>query len=160
MSLRAFNIFFLSVCALSSLAPASGADTNHGAGPALPLPDAGVSVLRVFSALVLVIALFLGGVWLFRNWQRLVVQRGQAPRLNILESRPLGNRHGLHVIGYEQQRLLIASSPSGVTLISQLPAADAPEATAGAAVFHPSSEVFKQVLARALKPAAAEVARS
>lgn len=160
MSRRVVNFIFLCACAASFNAAASVADTNSVAGPPLPLPDAGVSVLRVFGALALVIALFLGGVWLFRNWQRLVVQRGRTPKLNILESRPLGNRHGLHVIGYEQQRLLIACSPNGVTLISQLPAADAPKDTASAAVFHPSSEVFKQVLARALKPAAAEAARS
>lgn len=142
-------------------AAAGGGDTNLvSAAPALPLPDAGVAVLRVFGALALVIALFLGGAWLFRNWQRLVAQRGLAPKLAILESRSLGSRHGLHVIGYEQQRLLIASSPNGVTFISQLPAADATKAASSATVFHPSSEVFKQVLARAIKPVATETAPS
>ncbi|MBI3416264.1 MAG: FliO/MopB family protein [Verrucomicrobia bacterium] len=160
MNPRAFQFIFLFAGAVNFGVAARAAETNPVAGPALPLPEAGASVLRVFGALALVIALFLGGVWLFRNWQRLVVQRGQAPKLNILESRPLGNRHGLHVIGYERQRLLIASSPNGLTLISQLAAADTPRETGHAAVYHPSSEVFKQVLARAIKPASAETARS
>ena len=42
------------------------------------LPEVGFSVLRVFGALAFVLALFLGGVWLFRNWQRFIVQKGKA----------------------------------------------------------------------------------
>jgi flagellar biogenesis protein FliO len=41
-------------------------------------------VLRVTGALALVIGIFLAGVWLFRNWQRLAVRRGRAPKLNVL----------------------------------------------------------------------------
>src|SRR5688572_32946271 len=32
------------------------------------LPEASFSVIRVFGALMLVLGLFLGGVWLFKNW--------------------------------------------------------------------------------------------
>ncbi|HZL41758.1 MAG TPA: flagellar biosynthetic protein FliO [Verrucomicrobiae bacterium] len=85
-----------------------------------PLPDAGLSLLRVMGALAVVLAIFLGGVWLFRNWQRLVIQRGRAPKLNVLEVRSLGGRHALYVVGYEEERFLIASSPAGVHLVSQL----------------------------------------
>jgi flagellar biogenesis protein FliO len=85
-----------------------------------PLPDVGLSLLRVLGALALVLAIFLGGVWLFRNWQRLVIQRGRAPRLNVIEVRSLGGRHALYVVGYEQERFLIASSPAGVNLLSHL----------------------------------------
>src|ERR1022692_3719229 len=69
--------------------------TNFGAAPlTVPsLPDATFSMFRIFGALALVIGLFLGGVWLFRNWQRLAVQRGRGPRLNVLETRSLGGRH-------------------------------------------------------------------
>src|SRR5262245_9393264 len=49
------------------------------------LPDASFSVIRVFGALVLVLGLFLAGVWLFRNWQRLALRRGQSSQLQILE---------------------------------------------------------------------------
>ena len=85
------------------------------------LPDTGASILRVLGALVLVISLFLGGVWLFRNWQRLAFRKGRAPRLNVLEVRSLGQRQAIYVVGYQQQRILLASSPAGITLLSHLP---------------------------------------
>jgi flagellar biogenesis protein FliO len=85
------------------------------------LPDAGVSFIRVIGALALVIGLFLGGVWFFKNWQRLAVQRGRAPKLNILETRSLGGRQAIFVVGYNQERFLISSSPTGVNLLSHLP---------------------------------------
>ena len=88
------------------------------------LPEAGLSVLRLFGALAFVLAFFLGGVWLFRNWQRFLVQKGKAPKLTVLEMKGLGYRHGLYLIGYQQQRLLLASSPAGVTLVSHLPDAE------------------------------------
>jgi flagellar biogenesis protein FliO len=89
-----------------------------------PLPEVGFSVLRVFGALVFVLALFLGGVWLFRNWQRFAAQKGKAQKLTILEVKGLGHRHGLYLVGYQQQRLLLASSSAGVTLVSHLPDAE------------------------------------
>lgn len=88
------------------------------------LPETGFSVLRVFGSLVLVLALFLGGVWVYRNWQRLAVKQGRAPKLNVLEVKSLGNRQALYVVGYEQQRLLVAAAPSGVTLLTHLPEAE------------------------------------
>lgn len=111
------------------------------------LPDAGSSVIRVFGALVLVIAIFLGGVWLFRNWQRFVLRKGGAPRLSVIEVRPLGQRQSLYVVGYDQQRMLLASSPGGVTLVSHLPAAEGEESPVPA----PQSsfvEALQQVLQR------------
>lgn len=116
---------------------------------ALPgaLPDAGSSVLRVLGALALVTALFLGGVWLFRNWQRFTVRKGGAPRLNVIEVKSLGQRHALYVVGYEQQRMLLASSPTGVSLVSHLPeAAEGEEsATIPQATF---SQALQQVFQR------------
>ena len=91
------------------------------------LPDASFSVIRVFGALVLVVGLFLAGVWLFKNWQRLALQRGRPSQLQILEMKALGNKHALYVVGYQQQRLLLASSPAGIALLSHLPLADTPE---------------------------------
>ena len=122
--------------------------------PALPLPmpqlpDAGPSVLRVMGALALVLGIFLGGVWVFRNWQRLTIQRGRAPKLNILETRALGGKNALYVIGYEQERFLLSSSPNGVNLLSHLPSAgekDAPTET------NPEAKpAFAQALAQVLK---------
>ena len=112
------------------------------------MPDVGLSLIRVLGALALVLGIFLGGVWLFRNWQRLVIHRGRAPRLNVLEVRSLGGRHALYVIGYEQERFLIASSPAGVSLLSHLQSADAAE---GPAEVNPAKTTFAQTLVQTLK---------
>ena len=96
--------------------------------PTLPItemPSAASSLFRVLGALALVIAVFFGGVWLFRNWQRMGIAKGHTPKLNILETKSLGQRHAIYVIGYEQQRLLIAASPAGVTMLTTLPTAAA-----------------------------------
>ena len=101
------------------------------------------------GAFVLVIGIFLAGVWLFKNWQRLAVQRGRGPKLNILETRSLGGRHALYVVGYEQQRFLISSSPGGVNFLSHLPVAAENEAAAGTG--NSSTPTFTQALSQVLK---------
>jgi len=73
-------------------AGAAWAQTNSPAPLAPALPDAGVSLLRITGALALVLGIFLGGAWLFKNWQRLAVPRSRQPKLNILETRSLGAR--------------------------------------------------------------------
>lgn len=129
----------------------AGAETNSAAAPlvAPSLPDAGVSFLRVMGALALVIGIFLGGVWLFKNWQRLAIQRGRAPKLNVLESRSIGGRHAIYVVGYEQERFLISSSPGGVNMLSHLPTAA--ENETNITVGNPSVPTFTQALAHVLK---------
>jgi flagellar biogenesis protein FliO len=114
------------------------------------LPDAGLSLFRVVGALALVIGLFLGGVWFFRNWQRIAIQRGRAPKLNVLETRSLGGRHALFVVGYEQERFLIASSPSGVNLVSHLPTAVGSAESEATKTGTPSPS-FAQALTQVLK---------
>jgi flagellar biogenesis protein FliO len=113
------------------------------------LPEVGLSAIRALGALALVLAVFFGGVWLFRNGQRLAWRKTGIPRLSILESRPLGNRFALYVVGYEQQRMLIGSSPAGISLLSQLPPATEPQtepiAPAQAASF---TQCLQQVLRR------------
>ena len=113
--------------------------TSTNALPALPtseMPSAASSLFRVFGAFALVIAVFFGGVWLFRNWQRLTLNRGRPSKLNVLEVRALGQRHAIYVIGYQQQRVLLGTSPAGVSLLSHLPDDDSPpEAQPRAATF-------------------------
>ncbi len=110
------------------------------------LPDLGFSALRVFGALILVLALFLGGVWLFKNWQRVAVYKGRPPKLNVLEVKSLGSRHALYLVAYEQQRLLISSSPAGINLLTHLP--EAGEQTVGMAAPVPTfAQSLRQVLA-------------
>jgi flagellar biosynthetic protein FliO len=110
------------------------------------LPDMGASLLRVAGALVVVIALFFAGVWLFKNWQRLALRKGAAPKLNVLEVRSLGQRQAIYVVAYEQQRMLLASSNAGVTLLSHLPSTDAPPAEEAPKMSF--AEAFHRVLAR------------
>ena len=111
------------------------------------LPAAGPSFLRVLGALAVVIGLFLGGVWLFRNGNLLRLRGGRVGRLQVLESRSLGGRHALYVVGYDQERLLVASSPAGISLLTQLPQATAPAGELDAT----ANGTFAETLARILK---------
>jgi flagellar biogenesis protein FliO len=105
--------------------------------------------VRVLGALALVLGLFLGGVWLFKNWQRLSTRSGSAPKLNILESRSLGARQGIVVVGYDKQRFLVATSPAGVNLLSHLPDAEISETDNAEKKSAPMP--FAQALATVLK---------
>ncbi len=111
------------------------------------LPNAGASVFRVCGAFFVVVALFLGGVWLFRNWQRLTVQKSGGTKLNLIEVKSLGQRQALYVVGYQQQRMLLASSPAGVTLLSHLPSAGEAEKAASAPNLS-FAEALKHVLSQ------------
>ncbi|MGO8700731.1 MAG: FliO/MopB family protein [Limisphaerales bacterium] len=119
---------------------------NNAAAIGSGLPDMGASLLRVVGAMALVIALFLAGVWLYRNWQRLAMRQGAVAKLSVLEFKSLGPRQAIYVVGYEQQRMLIGASANGLTLLSHLPAAD--EAPSQAAAKLSFAEAFQQVLAR------------
>lgn len=121
-----------------------GAGTNTLVAPA-PLPDATGSIARIFASLAFVLALFFGGVWLFRNWQRLS-QSHRRTRLNILEARPLGPRQALYVIGYNQQRFLVGASQAGISLISPLPSADLSDPVANPLPAPPSVTPFADTL--------------
>lgn len=141
-------ISFSGLCLLAS--PAIAQFTNSAAAPltAPSLPDTNLSILRVFGSLLLVIGLFLGGVWLFRNWQRLALKNGRVPKLNLLETRSLGGRQTIHVIGYQQERFLIAASPAGINLLSHLPSALETDVPVEAATASPS---FAQALSHVIK---------
>lgn len=110
------------------------------------LPDTGASVLRVVGALLLVLALFFAGVWFFKNSGKFIGGPAQAGKLRLFEAKALGHRVALHVVGYDRQRFLVASAPTGVTLISALPDADPNEAAPSAP---PSfAEALQKVLQR------------
>jgi flagellar biogenesis protein FliO len=148
---RRFAFCLLSLALLPPQAALADGATNALALPAVPpaIPDMGGSVLRVFGALILVVAIFLGGVWLFRNWQRFAVRKSGAPKLSVIEVKSLGQRQAIYVVGYQQQRMLLASSPAGITLVSHLPEADGAEAAAPApAVGVSFVDAFQQVLSR------------
>jgi flagellar biogenesis protein FliO len=144
---HATRLLLLAVLLTPSLATAAPLFSTNLPPVSPALPDASSSVIRVFGALVLVLGLFLAGVWVFRNWQRLALRRGQPSQLQILEIKALGGRHALYVVGYQQQRLLLASSPAGVTLVSNLPAGDVSEVEPAKL----SRENFVQVLQQAVQ---------
>ena len=150
--MRRFTAAFVGILCLIGFDARSEslASTNFNAASAFPgaLPDTGASVLRVFGALILVVGIFLGGVWLFRNWQRFTVQKGARPRLNVLEARSLGQRQSLYVVGYLQQRMLVAATPTGITLLSHLPSEETSEVPAPAVTRISFTDAFQQVLAR------------
>lgn len=105
-------------------APAAFAETTNTLALNNSFPDTAGSMVRVFGALALVLAIFLGGVWLVRNWRRLTMPRGQAPKLNVLETKSLGGRHALFVVGYQNERFLVSSSPAGINMLTHLQPAD------------------------------------
>lgn len=147
---------FISTCAAVGLILLSGllpvlADSSGAVAPSATsgLPDPGSALIRVIGALALVIGLFLGGVWVVRNWQRVGGKRGQAAKLSVLETRSLGNRHAIHVVGYERERFLVASSPGSVNLLSHLAAAT--DETAGGAPGTSAAPSFAQALTQVLK---------
>jgi len=138
--------FLLACAAFRATAASAFSQTNTLPLSHAPLPDLSFSALRVMGALIFVLALFFGGVWLFRNWQRLMIQKGRAPKLSVLETKSLGNRHALYVVAYEQQRMMLAASPAGINLISHLPSADSePLAAPPAPLF---AQTLQQMLSR------------
>jgi len=76
--------------------------------------------LRLFGALLLVVALFLGGAWLFKRSKYFHLVKPAEAHLNIAETKNLAARHNLHVITYGHQRFLIADSPTGTQFLTQL----------------------------------------
>jgi flagellar biogenesis protein FliO len=137
---------------LVDIVSAHGQSTNVLASPALPGSGSPVlAMFRVLGALALVLGVFFGGLWVFRNWPRLACGQGKVPKLAIFEAKALGQRHTIYVIGYEQQRMLVAASPTGVTMLTALPEASRePEVSAAemTPLPHPSFGLLLQGLLR------------
>ena len=76
------------LCAIAWLVAASASAQpalSTNAPGAAPLPGSGsivFSFFRVFGALAIVFAVFLAGLWLFRNWQRVLVRKGRPARFS------------------------------------------------------------------------------
>jgi flagellar biosynthetic protein FliO len=115
------------LCAFGLLLPAIAfADTNTFAISPAPIPSATGSVIRMLASLAFVLALFFGGVWLFKNWQRVARIKNKS-KLRIVEVQTLGPRQAIYVIGYQQQRFLVGATQAGVSLISALPEGESVE---------------------------------
>ena len=139
-------VFVIAAMALSALAaePAAAAVTQVSAPP-----NVGASVFRMMGGLCIVISLLMAGAWAFRNRQRLLGVSARNSKLRVLESRSLGARHSICVVAYEQQRILLSTSPSGVSMLTHLPEASLDDVgeEAKAPAFPSFSEAFMQALA-------------
>jgi flagellar biogenesis protein FliO len=125
------------VSAADALAPVTAP-----AGPSLT-----VTLLRLIGGLLVVFGLFLGGIWLLKRAPMMVGKRGDTRKLQVVEMRSLAPRQALYVIGYEQQRFLLASTPTGVSLLTALPDASAAEAAPAA----PATGNFTDALLQAIQ---------
>ena len=122
-------------------------DATHPGSLPTALPDTSASIFRVCGAFIFVVALFLAAVWVYRNWQRFAVQKSGGAKLSLIEVKSLGQRQAIYVVGYQEQRMLIASSPAGITLLSHLPSAEGPEKNA-APVNLSFADALQHVLSR------------
>ena len=77
-------------------------------------------MLRVFGALLVVLALLLGGAWWFRKSRLFGLVPAHEAKLKILETKSLGSRHSMHVVTYGEQRFLISDSPAGTHFLTHL----------------------------------------
>jgi flagellar biosynthetic protein FliO len=114
------------------------------------LPSVGPSLIRLLGAFALVIALLLGGLWLARNGFRFGSRQQKQRDLKILEVRMLGQKQSLMVVGYQDQRLLLGSSPTGVNFITRLPDLTSEEQKALEAAEATPAPSFSQALQHAL----------
>jgi flagellar biogenesis protein FliO len=77
-------------------------------------------VFRIFGALLVVLALLLGGAWWFRKSRLFGLVPASQSNLKIIETKSLGSRHAMHVVAYGEQRFLISDSPVGTSFLTQL----------------------------------------
>lgn len=110
---------------MQSVTLAAVAETNAVTAlkPIAP-PSLTESLIRLIGGMCVVIGLFLGGVWLMKRTPQLLRKGGDTRKLQVLEARSLGPRQVVYVVGYEQQRMLLATSPNGIQLLTHLPAAE------------------------------------
>ncbi|HEY1171668.1 MAG TPA: flagellar biosynthetic protein FliO [Verrucomicrobiae bacterium] len=119
-------MFALIVC-LSFTGLANAAEQATKLSPP-PGPSLTSSLIRLVGGLFVVFGVFLGAIWLLKRAPMLGRKAGDTRKLNVMESRNLAPRQALYVIGYERQRYLVASTPTGISLLTALPAAETDEA--------------------------------
>lgn len=117
------------------------------------LGGAAGTLIRLTGALALVFAALIGVVWVYRQWQRVVLQKAPATGLRILDVKNLGQRTSLYVVAYRHQQFLLGGSANGLSLLSPLEAdpAGIDEAEPGTpAAATPPGDAFRSALDRAL----------
>src|SRR6266436_3511600 len=87
---------------------------------------------RTFEHTSMLAAARLRVLWRSVIWTSLVRRAGSERKtLSVRETAALGDRRFVSVIQFERQRFLIGSSPSSITLLSQLPDESASGEVAG-----------------------------
>ena len=79
------------------------------------------SLVQLIGMLLLVLGLFAAFAWSVKRWRLLPQMRGAQNRLQILETKSLGQRNSLMVVGYGEERFLIGTNSTGIQLLGQLP---------------------------------------
>ena len=77
-------------------------------------------MVRIVGALMIVMAVLLGGAWWFRKSRFFGLVPAQSSHLSVIETRSLSSRHALHVVEYGSKRFLIADSPAGTNYLTDL----------------------------------------
>ena len=78
-------------------------------------------LVQLIGMLLLVLGLFAACAWSVKRWKLLPQMRGGQNRLQILESKSLGQRNSIMVVGYGDQRFLIGTNSAGLQLLGELP---------------------------------------
>ena len=81
-------------------------------------------LIRMLGAFAIVVGVFLVAAWFFKKSRLFATYQGAGAQLKILETRSLGHRNALIVVGYQNRRLLLAASSTGVQFLSPLPDAE------------------------------------
>jgi len=124
----------------------AAAEAEPLTAPAASSTGIGWAIFRMVGALCIVFAVFFAGVWLLKNGQRFLAKRGGVTaKLRVIEAKSLGARQTIYVVAYEKQRMLIASSPSGVNFLSALPTVEE-EPVVAEAPASPFSEILRKVI--------------
>lgn len=75
------------------------------------------TLVRAVAALAFTVGLIAGTAWLLRRYHGLPANRGAAPRLKVLEKKPLNATTTLYLVQHDDHEHLIAATGTQSTLL-------------------------------------------
>jgi len=92
------------------------------AGDAATQPaSSGLSSIKALLALLIVLALILGGAWAARRFLPFLPQTSQKnDQIQVLSMRALGPRRSIHLLQVDGHRLLVGSTDTNISLVKEL----------------------------------------
>jgi flagellar protein FliO/FliZ len=115
---------------MSSTAPTEASDTGKRSSETIIYPKNAADPARPVTAsdhdsnrsLIIVVALFLaaGGAWLMIQRRNAGPAAGRGRKLQIDETRPLGNRQYLLVADYDGKKFLLGVTPGRIQMLTPL----------------------------------------